>query len=90
MQVDWTRTYEVPAAFTALASEVHSSQPQVPHSRALPLLKVSVLCGLQVRIPLPFSSSWDPQRDGMKSSGQSSDDESSQQTPLLPHTTKYI
>jgi palmitoyltransferase len=27
--VDWTKTYEVPPAFTALASEVHSSQPQV-------------------------------------------------------------
>jgi palmitoyltransferase len=45
--VDWTKTYEVPPAFTALASEVHSSQPQV-------------------RIPLPFSSSWDPQRDGVR------------------------
>ena len=29
VQVDWTQTYEIPAAFTALASEVHSDQPQV-------------------------------------------------------------
>lgn len=29
LQVDWTQTYEIPAAFTALASEVQSAQPQV-------------------------------------------------------------